>query len=94
MQETTRHRFVVSAEIDEKRLRDYHAELDEKAMLDLWPGEPDEWRSLIDITDAIASGIIVRSELIDHYAGPDPYEPEPRGWIARLVASLKEGLAR
>jgi hypothetical protein len=77
---------TLSLELDEKRLEGYREELDAKGELDLFPGQPKEWTSILDLIDLIDHHAIVRTELLEVREGPAPFtvtQKEP-SWLVRV----------
>ena len=88
MTETARYHFTIGAEVDLVALDALREELDSKGELDRFPGQPTEWRSMLDLSDLVDEGIIVRSEVVDVTDGPPPWKPPPapkRSLLRRLV---------
>lgn len=51
-----------------------------------WPGEPEEWASLADITDLVTvGGVITRTEVVKVTEGEKPWAAPKRSLWARLT---------
>lgn len=72
------HVYVVKVEVDDARAEEHRAELEAKGELDTWAGAPAEWRSLLDLHDALDLRVAVRTEVIEHTEVRETYPPERR----------------
>jgi hypothetical protein len=73
----SRHTLTLALEVDDELL-EAERELAAKAgTLEDFYGEPFEWRSILDVENAIEAGVIVRSEILDLRDGEEPWRPEP-----------------
>lgn len=60
----SRHVYTIAVEVDDDAL--------EELVSDAWveeadlPRKPNEWRTLLDLQDAVGALVVVRSEVIDH----------------------------